>query len=112
MIYLHALARQDVFVHVMHKQCSHCTAFMPIWKELAVSVADKGVRVAIVDQRSNDLPKWFGGQPPMLLLVKKGQKQTDRPIMYTPGQQPTVEGMMKWLESQGVGLALSAKNDL
>ena len=21
----------DVFVHVMHKQCRHCEAFMPTW---------------------------------------------------------------------------------
>ena len=93
----------------MHKQCSHCTAFMPTWKELAVSLADKHVRVVILDQRSNDVPKWFGAQPPMLLLVKKGQKQTDRPIMYTPGQQPTVEGMIEWLQSQGVDLPSSSK---
>ena len=85
---------------------------MPTWKELALSLADQRVRVVILDQRSNDVPKWFGGQPPMLLLVKKGQKQTDRPIMYTPGQQPTVEGMTEWLQSQGVELALSAKDDL
>jgi hypothetical protein len=85
---------------------------MPTWKELAVAVADKHVRVVIVDQRSNDLPKWFGGQPPMLLLVKKGQKQSDRPLMYTPGQQPTVEGMMEWLQNQGIDLALPAKDDL
>lgn len=65
----------------MHKQCSHCTAFMPTWKELAVSLADKPVRLVILDQRSNDVPKWFGGNPPMLLLIKKDHKQTDRPIM-------------------------------
>jgi hypothetical protein len=81
---------------------------MPTWKELAVSLADKPVRVAILDQRANDVPKWFGGQPPMLLLIKKGQKQTDRPIMYTPGQQPTVEGMTEWLQSQGLDLSSSS----
>lgn len=95
----------------MHKKCSHCTAFMPTWKKLAVALADEDVRVVILDQRSNDVPTWYSGQTPMLLLVKKGQKQSDRPIMYTPGQQPTVDGMMEWLDSQGLGLSISSKSN-
>lgn len=81
---------------------------MPTWKELAVSL-EKSVRVVILDQRSNDVAQWFGGQAPMLLLIKKGQKKNERPLMYTPGQQPTVEGMVEWLQSQGVDLPSSSK---
>ena len=41
--------------------------------------------------------------------ISKGQKKNERPIMYTPGQQPTVEGMVEWLQSQGVDLPSSSK---
>ena len=40
----------------------------------------------------NDVPSIYAGQAPMLLLIKKGQALSDRPIMYTPGKQPDVEG--------------------
>jgi hypothetical protein len=40
----------------------------------------------------NDVPSIYAGQAPMLLLIKKGQALSERPIMYTPGKQPDVEG--------------------
>lgn len=52
----------------------------------------------------NDVPKWYGGQPPMLLLSKRDTGD-ERPLPYQPGQQPTLGGMVEWLKSEGVAVA-------
>ena len=90
---------------------------MPTWKELAVTLGGS-VRVATVDQSKNELHPFYGQQPPLLLLIKKGPpKERTReidprylPKMYAPGKQPDIDGMTAWLIEQGVDLTASAES--
>lgn len=58
----------------------------------------------------NDVPKWYGGQPPMLLLSKRDTGD-ERPLPYQPGQQPTLGGMVEWLKSEGVAVGAGGEED-
>lgn len=100
---------KDVLVAVTASYCVHCKNLVPIYEELAKSLADnENIVIAKVDGTENDTPIDVRGFPTIYFYpaTKEGKS---KPIQYSGAR--TVEGFTEFLKEHGKAAPSKPKHD-